>query len=473
MTKPSSPGDGGKLPGKTQWASKRRPTTRRSGFTSHPDSTGGELRVEEVGGWQLGKGAELTVDFDIPPTPTGTLLGFGGWFLAPSSVQIALVGVPGRYVLTTAAAPDWSKFGSQWYSDGRPASMRLTMTSSERATVALYSLHAGVLDHPFLRDAGPKRMKRKHEYAPEANFISAAVHAQVSEPQFYGAHRTVGKAGRMFLKSCNRCARFLPINVNNEKLALSFSNHCTAAHKVPCSHTGFGRLLDLDTGERVQFENGFQLECRFCKKFAVNDAHNDKRTGAQLKEDAARRRHFELLIAELSGGSPSQAYFEATGGKELTDDVWEKFGRQCFKCDTHLATPKEMNLDHTRPLALLWPLDETATALCATHNSEKRDRSPNDYYDDDELERLSKITGIPLPELRDPSPNPVVVRLLEEKLEWFFGVFLQRPELQKVRDGKLTADLMLKALEKTLNRTPGGPPFDITKEYSAWQRRNT
>ena len=39
---------GNKLPGKTQFSGRRRTTTRTSGFKSHPDSTGGELKIEEV-----------------------------------------------------------------------------------------------------------------------------------------------------------------------------------------------------------------------------------------------------------------------------------------------------------------------------------------------------------------------------------------------------------------------------------------
>jgi hypothetical protein len=120
-----------------------------------------------------------------------------------------------------------------------------------------------------------------------------------------------------------------------------------------------------------------------------------------------------------------------------------------------------MHLDHTRPLALLWPLDGTATALCATHNSEKRDRAPTDYYTADELRRLAAITGVPLGELQDPSPDMEAVNLLGENLHWLHEEFLTLPALQQVRDGKLTADLVVKALRKVLSRCPGGSPYAI------------
>ncbi len=64
-----------------------------------------------------------------------------------------------------------------------------------------------------------------------------------------------------------------------------------------------------------------------------------------------------------------------------------------------------MNLDHTRPLAFLWPLEGTATALCGDCNSKKSDKPPASFYDAAELKRLAGITTISLAELQDPSPK--------------------------------------------------------------------
>jgi hypothetical protein len=118
------------------------------------------------------------------------------------------------------------------------------------------------------------------------------------------------------LKSCNRCARFLPINISNERNHLSFSNHCVAAKSRPCSHSSFGRLREAE-GERVlKLEYGYQLECRFCKKFVVNAALNPQRTAAQMKEDAQRRRAFEALLAELYKASPTLLTVYFPSGRE-------------------------------------------------------------------------------------------------------------------------------------------------------------
>ena len=118
------------------------------------------------------------------------------------------------------------------------------------------------------------------------------------------------------LKSCNRCARFLPINISNERNHLSFSNHCVAAKSRPCSHSSFGRLREAE-GERVlKLEYGYQLECRFCKKFVVNAALNPQRTAAQMKEDTQRRRAFEALLAELYKASPTLLTVYFPSGRE-------------------------------------------------------------------------------------------------------------------------------------------------------------
>ena len=90
-----------------------------------------------------------------------------------------------------------------------------------------------------------------------------------------------------------------------------------------------------------------------------------------------------------------------------------------------------------------------------------------EYYDEDELSRLADITGIELETLQDPTPNREAIELLAERIDWFLDEFLNRPELQIERDGKVAADLLVKALQKTLDRLPGGDPIGLTALYEA------
>ncbi len=451
----------GKRPGKTEWAGRRRPMTRRAGFSSHPDSTGGEFTVAAVGGYGLGAGQSVRVIFHVPVVSAGAIVGFGIWFLATLSMEIVVEDCPSKYRLSNPDAPNWSCVGSQWFSDGSDydpivVTFRATEDGSE---LALWKSEAGAVDHPHLKDARPALMSNMHNFAPEANFYATAAPGRVEIDADSGVI-DVQEVGDIVLKSCNRCARFLPINIENERHHLSFTNHCVAERRRPCKHASFGRLRNVETGEVLQLEYGFQLECRFCKKFEVNAAHNPQRSAAQMKEDGARRRAFELLLAELYDGSPALRYRHETG-RELADQVWTRFGGGCFKCGRRLATPKNMCLDHTRPLALLWPLDGTATALCSSCNSSKRDRPPIFFYTGPELARLAKITCIPLDELRSPHPNADAIALLRDRLDWFFDVFLKRSKLQEIRDGKVVADLILKALQKAIDAAPRDLWFSI------------
>lgn len=455
-------GPGGKRAGKLQWVDRRRPATRRSGFSA--TASGSEYRRISVETTVLTPFSRLVVAIDLPVAPVGAILGFGGYIYLDGTVQVTLSSPAAKHVLKVVDAPDWGKFGSQWYSEGTDsAAAELVVSALSQTTVATALLGGGIVEHEYLADARPELMTNMHEFAPEANFYSQSGQVRI---MIEGVTRP-GDPVELYLKRCNRCGRLLPINVNDERKHLSFSNHCVAAHRRPCSHSGFGRLRSNDGGPALDLEYGYQLECRFCKKFEVNSAHNPKRSAAQMKEDAARRRALELLLAELLDGSPSLLYRRATGGRELADDVFNRFEGQCFKCGIALATARDMHLDHTRPLALLWPLDGSATALCPTHNSEKRDRPPTDYYDEAELTRLAAITEIPLADLLDPRPNGEVIRRLLDRIDWFFGTFLRQPEMQEVRDGKRPADLLVKALRKVLSAA--GVEFDIQAAYENWQ----
>lgn len=457
----------GKLPGKTKYSGRRRTATRSAGFSSHPDSTGGEIKISKQPTILMRAGEVVVVTFSVPAHHKNQIVAFGGWYCAPDTVTVSIDGVPyPKGTLIPPCSPNWSKFGSMWPStDGKAFSTRITFEASKEANIALFELSCGVVSHKHLDDARPELLKNMYQFSPEAHFFSVNGEVMVDAPD------SKGKAIELHLKSCNRCARFLPINRHNELIHLSFSNHCKAEHRRPCSHAGFGKLTNIETNERIQLEYGYQLECRFCKKFEVNAAHNPQRTAAQMKEDGARRRALELLLTELLGGSPQLRYRHQTGGRELADDIWEKFGKKCFNCSQPLEAQKQMHLDHTRPLALLWPLDGTATCLCGSCNSEKRDRPPATFYTTKgQIEALSKITGIPLPDLRKPSPNVAAIQLLQKRLDWFFDEFCLRPELTKERDGKVAAELLVKAIQKTLNKCPGGAPFDIVNEYERRRR---
>lgn len=454
---------GGKLPGKTLYAGRRRAVTRTSGFKVHKDTTGGEFsrHLEKI--IPLQSGEVITITFSIAGHTEGDLIGYGVWFWHTAGVTYTLQGGPEKRTLTEYRDGSWNKAGSMWTAqDTSPVEVTFSFTTPTKGAVAFYAPMCGRVQHRHLDDARPELMRNMYQFSPEALFINADGAGEVA----IDADEDVSNTDQpLILKSCNRCGRYLPVNVPSERDQLSFSNHCVAEHRRPCKHATFGRLRNVeDVNEVLQLDYGYQLECRFCKKFEVNAAHNPQRTSAQMKEDGARRRAFELLLAELYGGTP-QLRYRHEKGTELADDVWKRFSCACFNCSTKLSTAREMHLDHTRPLALLWPLDGTATALCGPCNSEKRDRAPSDFYTPDKLIALAKITGIPLDDLAKSHPNEEAIALLLGCLDWFFDRFLLREEMTKERDGKVAGELVVKALQKVLARSAQHKNVNLQAEY--------
>ncbi|MBG0811865.1 hypothetical protein IY145_21175 [Methylosinus sp. H3A] len=141
--------------------------------------------------------------------------------------------------------------------------------------------------------------------------------------------------------------------------------------------------------------SGHQNECRACKKWRINDSFNPLRTVDQLNESSIITRERRLLLREPE----ILQSIKEREGRGLKSIVWERFGRRCFYCEKPL-TLKEVELDHTRPLAYLWPIDEYATCLCAEHNNHKKDKFPVDFYTLAQLRHLSRITGLSLHDLQ-------------------------------------------------------------------------
>lgn len=459
----TGPLGGGKLPGKTLYAGRRRAMTRRSGFKVHKDTTGGEFRRHFEKRIPLQLGEAVTVTFSITGHAKGDLIGYGVWFWSTGGVTCTMQGGADKRTQTEYGDASWNKAGSMWSApDSELVEVTLTLTARARGAVALYAPMCGRVTHRHLDNARPELMRNMYQFAPEALFINEDGAGEVT---IEVAEDASSVNQPLILKSCNRCGRYLPVNVPLERDQLSFSNHCVAEHRRPCKHATFGRLRNVeDNNEVLQLDYGYQLECRFCKKFEVNAAHNPQRTSAQMKEDGARRRAFELLLAELYGGTPQLRYRHEMG-TELADDVWRRFGCACFNCGAKLATARDMHLDHTRPLALLWPLDGTATALCGSCNSEKRDRAPSDFYTPAKLAALAKITNIAPDELAKSNPNEEAIELLLRRLEWFFGKFLLREEMTKERDGKVAGELVVKALQKVLARSGNHKHVNLQAEY--------
>ena len=172
-----------------------------------------------------------------------------------------------------------------------------------------------------------------------------------------GAKPSAGQT--ISLKKCSYCTRLLPLDPRRPG-ALSF-------HKHNAKRTGH------------------QNECRACKTWRINRHFNPIRTTDQLHESSVITRERQLFLRDPE---ILQAIKQRTGAG-LKSQIWKRFNGQCFNCGKPL-TLQQVQLDHTRPLAYLWPIDEHATCLCATCNNAKKERFPVDFYAPAKLRSLRR-----------------------------------------------------------------------------------
>lgn len=339
------------------------------------------------------------------------------------------------------------------------------LTNQNNSVASLIGLQYGVITEYKEKENYFNIYKEKtYLYKPDIYYLPFN---EITDYKITSSNKySISEGDSVVFKSCNRCARYLPIDAHDERNSLSFSNHCKT--KAPCTHKAFSNyqvesdILDIPKDLNTYNTNstyylktfyGFQLECRTCKKFTVNAPLNPLRNRDQHHEDSSRRRAIERLIIELTGIDPI-LNFREDNGIEFCDYLLEKFGWKCFACKKEIDS-KTLVVDHTLPLFYLWPKDKTATALCQTCNSEKHDLFPGQYkkYTSLHLKDLSQITGIPLEilSLKQPIVNKKIVYLLTKNVIWLFDDFLQRKDYQKIKKGKRVADLIYKALNKTVS----------------------
>ena len=173
---------------------------------------------------------------------------------------------------------------------------------------------------------------------------------------------------KITLKKCSYCGRLLPID-KTRLGALSFHKHSAKLTK-------------------------HQNECRACKKWRINNTFNPLRTTDQLHESSTITRERKLFLKEPE---ILQAIKRRTG-EGLKSQIWERFNKKCFRCKIPVSLDN-FHLDHTRPLAYLYPLDEHATCLCNKCNNEKHDKFPVDFYTNQQLKDLSEVCGLSYNEL--------------------------------------------------------------------------
>lgn len=484
---------------------RRRGVTRESGYHTCEETTGSECHIMHTERY-LCDTESVTFEFSrsnlelVELFEKGiSIIAFGGYIFSQEKATVSLNMSYCYEGQGYAFGEDWEITieGSNWSNIGTHVEqvinrdsriidivVKMTISSEPGNMLDFISFDFDVISKDeFLNTSCAESFYQKTDmHIPHLYYLRSDLPIDwylVSGQEFFEGKRVV-------LKSCNRCGRYLPINIDDELKTLSFSLHCKK--RAPCVHPAFRAYeiqnrselkpadysgLRLEGNKAVSYY-GHQLECKACKKFFVNAPLNPQRNAQQFKEDGLRRRAIEVLVNTLLDRNLVHFEFERKTKKEFSEYIWEKFDKRCFKCgpDSEPIALGDMALDHTIPLAYLYRLDETATCLCSSHNSQKSDHFPVDYYSEDELMRLSDTTGLSLEQLHKKEVNQTVLDLLVKNVVWFYDEFLMDPDYQKIRDGIRTSDKINDSLKRIIagkvdlaeqyKKQVGGYPTSVT-----------
>ncbi|GHJ12700.1 hypothetical protein TPA0908_06950 [Micromonospora sp. AKA38] len=309
--------------------------------------------------------------------PLQPLAGVGGYIAPSAHAEIYLSLDSGGAEATRGfqLSPVYSRVGLAMEHQGAPW-LVVTVTWEGARWIDLWGLNADALDLPpavaeraSLRDLNSKAL------APETFYLDHEGPLLLDVVEDESSNLAVEDGGLVSLKKCAYCGRMLPLDMERQG-ALSFHKH---------------------SAKKTLHQN----ECRSCKKWRINDGLNHLRTPDQFHESSLLNRERRILLREPQ---ILQEIKDRTGDG-LKSQVWKRFDRRCFNCERPLEL-REVQLDHTRPLAYLWPIDEHATCLCADCNNAKKDRFPVDFYNQHQLHRLAGITGLPYEQLVIKAVNP-------------------------------------------------------------------
>lgn len=302
-----------------------------------------------------------------------------GVYLNPSvSVRLKLtLSADGRETSVSGelAAGRWNRLGVAMEST-EPEHIRVDISWAGRVDLSIWGLSAGPLELPekvLSAGVSPAELNQTH-LAPETFFLIQDVAIGMDFQEDESSPVSIDPGESVTLKKCSYCGRMLPLDPSRLGI-LAFHKH---------------------NAKRTKHQN----ECRACKKWRINDNFNPRRTVDQLHESSVITRERQLFLRDPQRFQE----FKLRTGAGLKSRVWNTFMRKCFFCRKPLKLA-EVQLDHTRPLAYLWPIDEYATCLCAEHNNQKKDKFPVDFYNETQLRELSRITRLPYEQLVVKSIN--------------------------------------------------------------------
>lgn len=370
---------------------------RDDGYSSSRDYQ--DIIKEESTCYQLNEERQIKIILDNTENDT-EFIGIGGYIKVDQETQLKCsVYDDSRNEITTKniKLPEhWKRFGVGWV-NGHSTTYEVNLFVDVNQ-IFLYALTFSGFDRPLESDLETEelleRLNKAH-MAPESYYLNSKQDVVIK-----GIESISHINSDINLKKCSYCQRYLLVGQNDS----SFHKHKSK-------------------------KSGYQNECRSCKALRINDALNQLRTVDQLNESSVITREKKILLREPEILLEIKNRHSGEGLKSLT---WKKFNKRCFKCDKKLLL-REVQLDHTRPLAYLWPLDEFATCLCEGCNNSKHDKFPIDFYNESELKSLSGIIGLSLEELKAKDVNEEELSNIINDIELYFDE-LDRKTFKSIRN---------------------------------------
>ena len=352
----------------------------------------------------------------------GDLVAFGGYIASAHDVQLSMTvsdetQTSLAYEASIEAHRYWTRIGKSWVQNQPSGTWKLTLQWNGGSSLLVWGLALSPLRLPdnvvrFIEGnaEGFEYLNSRH-LAPEsfylpcdAPIVNGTIEGQTNVTVTPNQRLNPGK-------KCSQCQRHLPIDPRLE-------GHRAATTDARRSPPDMVLAFHGHKSKRT----GYQNECRACKKFEINDHFNELRTPDQLHESSVLTRERKLLLRE---NQALQEFKERVSKEGLRHHIWSLFGKKCFKCGVAVEL-NTFELDHTRPLVYLWPLDRYATCLCSVCNNSKKDSFPVEFYTEEELQRLSAIVGLPLEELRKRSINQVELQRIRSDIVTFASTWSPR-----------------------------------------------
>jgi hypothetical protein len=320
----------------------------------------------------------LHVVFDVPAEIPDASLVWGGYFAAETSTSLTWCFQTAQTVLasgTLSLDNRWSKAGGRTHQTAKEPTF-LTFKIPPNSCIDFWGLSAGLPAAAI----GKYKIDLEYVLTPKSNLTPESFYLQheiaINLDFSEKSELTTVQTGReIVLKKCSYCSRLLPLDPQRLG-ALAFHKH---------------------NDKRTRHQN----ECLSCKKWKINDDLNPTRSTDQLHESSVITRERKLFLREPERLKAFNDRYKDTG---LRSYIWHRFKKKCFFCKEDVEL-NEFQLDHTRPMAYLWPIDEYATCLCASHNNMKKDKFPVDFYNSEQLKELSLITELDIEKLKAKEVN--------------------------------------------------------------------